>query len=121
MSIARESKSKDDLATRSLEAERTAAEKESRLSTADASAKEKKKLARLNADGTGLSKYGENNPIINAIDSHHYWMRSHTQLNEMNKALGLRGAINEEEVAEIAKGGFFGRQLKEKMEAKGLN
>lgn len=120
MSIARESKSKDDLATRSLEAERIAAEKEGRLSTADASAKEKKKLARLNADGTGLSKYGENNPIMNPIDSHHYWMRSHTQLNEMNKVLGLRGAVNEEEVAEIAKGGFFGKQLKEKMEAKGL-
>lgn len=120
MSVARESKSKDDLATRSLEAERIAAEKEGRLSTADASAKEKKKLSRLNADGTGLSKYGENNPIMNPVDSHHYWMRSHTQLNEMNKALGLRGATTKEEVDEIAKGGFFGRQLKEKMEAKGL-
>lgn len=121
MSVAADSKSKEDLATRSLEAERKASEQAARLSTADVSAKEKMKVARLNADGTGLSKAGMEAPIMNPIDSHHYWMRSHAQLNEMNKVLGLRGARTEEELAEVARGGFFGNQLRDRLKAVGYS
>jgi len=121
MSIAADKKSKKDLATQSLEAEREAAERSGRLSTGDASAKDKTKLARLSEDGTGLSKFGEESAVVNPIDSHHYWMRSHAQLNEMNKILGIRGARTEEELAEIARGGFFGKQLKEKLSKMGYS
>ena len=58
---------------------------------------------------------------MNPIDSHHYWMRSHAQLNEMNKVLGLRGAQTVEELAEIAKGGFFGNQLHNKLKSAGYS
>lgn len=121
MSIAAESDTKMDLATQTLETERKAAEQASRLSTADVSAKEKMKLARLSKDGRGLSKVGMESKVMNPIDSHHYWMRSHAQLNEMNKVLGLRGAQTVEELAEIAKGGFFGNQLRNKLKSAGYS
>lgn len=119
MSVAADTQSKRDLATQSLEAERKAAERAGRLSTSDVSAKDKMKLARLNSDGTGLSSVGTKNAILNPIDSHHYWMRTHAQLSEMNKVFGLRGAQTTEELEEIAKGGFFGNQLREKLKSLG--
>jgi|DEB0MinimDraft_6_1074348.scaffolds.fasta_scaffold01659_10 hypothetical protein len=114
---------KSDLATETLEtleAERKAAEQASRLSTADVSAKQKLKVARLNADGTGLSKVGEEAPVMNPVDSHHYWMRSHAQLNEVNKVLGIKAATTAEELAEIAKGSYFGKRLESVLRSSGL-
>lgn len=121
MSIAAESDTKMDLATQTLETERKASEQAARLSTADVSAKEKLKVARLSKDGRGLSKVGMESKAMNPIDSHHYWMRSHAQLNEMNKVLGLRGAQTKEELADIARGGFFGNQLRKKLQAAGYS
>ena len=121
MSIAAESDTKMDLATQTLETERKASEQAARLSTADVSAKEKLKVARLSKDGRGLSKVGMESKAMNPVDSHHYWMRSHAQLNEMNKVLGLRGAQTKEELADIARGGFFGNQLRKKLQAAGYS
>lgn len=121
MSISAESDTKMDLATQTLETERKASEQAARLSTADVSAKEKLKVARLSRDGRGLSKVGMESKAMNPVDSHHYWMRSHAQLNEMNKVLGLRGAQTKEELAEIAKGGFFGNQLRNKLKSAGYS
>lgn len=121
MSIAAESDTKMDLATQTLETERKASEQAARLSTADVSAKEKLKVARLSKDGRGLSKVGMESKAMNPVDSHHYWMRSHAQLNEMNKVLGLRGAQTAEELAEIARGGFFGNQLRAKLKSAGYS
>lgn len=112
-------KGKKDMATESLEAERKASERNAKLTTSDATAKDKLQLARLSDDGSTLSKYGAGSEINNPIDSHHYWMRSHGMVNEMNKALGIRGARTVEELAEVAKGGFYQGQLKANLKALG--
>ena len=119
MSVARELKKGEDLAADSLEKARLRREAREPLRTTDASAKDKTKLARLNEDGTGLSSYGADSPIMNPVDSHHFWMRSHGQLNEMNKVLGLRGAQNADEMKEIAKGNYFPEQLRSKLRSLG--
>ena len=110
-----------DLATESLLRERTASEAKMKLSTLDPSAKPKKALSRLNQDGSGLSSYGAKYKIKNPIDSHHLWMRSHSMLNETNKVLGLRGATSLAEMEEVAKGGFFQNQLKQRLLDRGYS
>jgi len=119
ISIAR--KTKDDsreLADTALEKqkglrqEREAAEAAARLNTSDGTMKDKLQLARLSEDGSGTSRYHDQNPIHNPIESHHYFMRSNAQMGSMNKALGIRGATNEEEMALGAQGKFYQEQLR---------
>lgn len=112
---------KEDMATESLEAQRRASERNARLSTTDNTAKDKLKLARLSEDGSGLSTYGTEMPINNPIDSHHYWMRSHSMVNEMNKVMGIQGARTAEELAEVARGGFYQKQLRKNIQGLGLS
>jgi hypothetical protein len=110
MSIARDTDT--DLATKTLREQREAGEASSRLSTSDATMKDKKALSRLSEDGTTLSKYGQENPIQHPIDSHHYFMRANAQMGSMNKALGIRGAATAEERAAAAQGKFYQDQLR---------
>lgn len=109
LSIARETET--DLATQTLKQQREAGEAASKLSTSDATMKDKKALARLSEDGSGLSTYGKENPIQHPIDSHHYFMRANAQMGSMNKALGIRGASTADEMAEAAQGKFYQQQL----------
>jgi len=100
------------MAERSLRKQREAGEAASRLSTSDATMKDKKAMARLSEDGSGLSQYGRENPIQHPIDSHHYFMRANAQMSSMNKALGIRGAANADERAAAAQGKFYQDQLR---------
>jgi hypothetical protein len=119
ISIAR--KTKDDsreLADTALEQqkglrqEREAAEAAARLNTSDGTMRDKLSLARLSEDGSGTSRYHDQNPIHNPIESHHYFMRSNAQMGSMNKALGIRGAANAEEMELAAQGKFYQEQLR---------
>ena len=122
MSVAKErTKESGDLATESLEKARKGRESREPLRTTDATAKDKTKLARLNEDGSGLSSFGRDSTIMNPVDSHHFWLRSHGNLAEMNKMLGIRGAQTDEEMAQIASGTFFPEQLRTKLRDMGFS
>lgn len=116
VSVARMGKGQETLkevADKTLKQQREASEAAARLTTSDATAKEKLKLARLSKDGSDLSSYGRDNPIHHPVDSHHYFMRSNAQMGSMNKALGIRGAQTAEEMEEVAAGRFYQGQLRQ--------
>ena len=120
MSIMPVREGKESIADMNLRQARLASERTGKLSVSDASANEKMRVARLSADGRGLSKVGETAKIENPVDSHYQWMRTHATQAEMNKALKIPGATTEEELAEVATGGYYGRKLREVLEAKGI-
>ena len=96
-----------------LRQEREASEAAARLNTSDGTMKDKLGLARLSEDGLSTSRYHNQNPIHNPVESHHYFMRSNAQMGSMNKALGIRGAANAEERELAAQGKFYQEQLRQ--------
>lgn len=103
----------DDVATKTLAAQREAGEAASRLSPSDGTLKDKIKLARLSEDGTTVSKVHADQPIMHPLESHHFFMRANAQMGSMNKTLGIRGAQTADEMAEASSGKFYQRQLAE--------